>query len=199
MNNYTDKYIFCHIPKTGGTSVKHILLDDKNDDDIHFDRGHAKMSTRLNHARKYNITDTFKFTFVRNPWDRVVSGYAYLSQGGANTRDADFFNKHISKYSSFDDFVTNIESVINQGYFFGNMNHFTPMIDWLDRPIDFVGKLESIDADFKYIKEKLNLTCNLVTKNKSKRKHYKEYYTAKSRDIISDVYASDIEQFDYKY
>ena len=47
----------------------------------------------------------FKFTFVRNPYDRLFSAYTFLKKGGINDQDNNFAKKYLSEYNSFDNFV----------------------------------------------------------------------------------------------
>ena len=49
----------------------------------------------------------FKFTFVRNPYDRLVSAFHYLKQGGMNEKDKAFKEQELSSFENFGDFVRN--------------------------------------------------------------------------------------------
>lgn len=62
----TDKVIFVHIPKTGGTSIRMSLKG------MHLLKQHRTMDEVPEWC---DIDDYFKFTFVRNPWDRILSLY----------------------------------------------------------------------------------------------------------------------------
>ena len=68
MINHKHKFIFIHINKCGGTSIDKVFSGKF--------RGHKKAFDykKLNPKEFENY---FKFTFVRNPWDRVVSFYHY--------------------------------------------------------------------------------------------------------------------------
>ena len=65
--------------------------------------------------------------------------------------------------------------------------------------LDFLGRFESLNEDYKYIMEKLQLKFELTETNKSKRKDYKEYYNETVRQKISDLYSKDIQIFDYNF
>jgi len=68
------KIIFIHIPRTGGTSVEEYFQ---------FKHQHgwkpdtAQHLTLKEYSDHYDVEDYFKFTIVRNPWDRLVSWYLW--------------------------------------------------------------------------------------------------------------------------
>lgn len=81
MISHRKRFIFVHIPKTGGSSVAHalrrhgILLQyPQNWDSIYFKHAHASDLKRMmgDEFERY-----FRFTVVRNPWDWAVSSYAF--------------------------------------------------------------------------------------------------------------------------
>ena len=68
MVNHKHKYIFIHIPKTGGTSIESAL----NIKQKHKDHEYYKKELK-------QYTDFFVFTIVRNPFDRSVSDYKWAT------------------------------------------------------------------------------------------------------------------------
>src|SRR5215813_14048351 len=92
MISHKHKFIFVHIPKTAGTSIEEALRDEtcqllRNEWD-HTRAPHAP----LNHLTLRELADChiltpaqlksyFKFCFVRNPWDRLVSEIFYSGLG----------------------------------------------------------------------------------------------------------------------
>ena len=65
--------------------------------------------------------------------------------------------------------------------------------------LDFIGRFENLENDYKYICQKIGLTTKLPHVRASKHKHYTEYYDDETREIIADRYAKDIEYFGYKF
>ena len=66
----TDKFIFIHIPKTGGTFIRNLIKNGNFNiisDEIHL---------TLNQSQIY-IKDVPSFCFIRNPWDFYVSRFFY--------------------------------------------------------------------------------------------------------------------------
>jgi hypothetical protein len=81
MISHTKKFIFVHIPKTAGTSVSSVLSKygkylqgPANFDSMYFKHADAKALKRMLGTEFDNY---FKFTFVRNPWDWIVSNFEY--------------------------------------------------------------------------------------------------------------------------
>ena len=66
--------------------------------------------------------------------------------------------------------------------------------------VDFIGRFETIEADFKRITHRLQIKRSLQKTNTSKRnKNYKEYYTSETEKIVSAVYKRDIQLFNYEF
>jgi uncharacterized protein YpuA (DUF1002 family) len=67
--------------------------------------------------------------------------------------------------------------------------------------VDFIGKFENLNNDFNIVKNKLNIDVQLPHSNITnlKKKHYTEYYTQKTRDIIAEKFKVDIEYFGYEF
>jgi hypothetical protein len=71
MINNEYKFIFMHITKTGGSSIEKLF----NYEGIK----HQRPIELINILGQTTWDSYFKFTFVRNPWDRTVSEYFYRS------------------------------------------------------------------------------------------------------------------------
>ena len=82
----------------------------------------------------------------------------------------------------------------------------TNQLDWLVDPhgnelVDFIGRFESLEADWAQIAERLRLPAELphANANPEQRPHYSEFYTPRSRDVIAGKFAVDIEYFGYAF
>lgn len=183
------KCVFIHVPKTAGSSVSNALG-----------------IIGLSHLSINWFPESyFSFCFVRNPWDRVVSAFSYLSQGGSNLLDK--FNSmiYLSKYQGqFERFVKG-ELGENDSAVFHQM-HFRPQYKYVcDKDgkiaVDFVGKYENLEEDFGKIHEELGFSVKngLPRLNQSEHGHYKDYYTERTKEIVGNAYKKDIELFDYGF
>ncbi|MEH6608381.1 MAG: sulfotransferase family 2 domain-containing protein [Halioglobus sp.] len=185
--------LFIHVPKSAGRSVVRGLFDIKS-----VEHAPANWYQQLDRDK---FDRYFKFTFVRNPWDRAVSAYTYLAKGGsAASEDDQYWTQFINSFESFDDFVSRWMTAEN----IRRNALFTPQIDYLTDSfgrvdIDFIGRFESLEQDFKTIAEKLQVAASLPHLNQSRSQPYSEFYTSRSRAIIEQLYARDIAEFDYKF
>jgi chondroitin 4-sulfotransferase 11 len=139
---------------------------------------------------EYN--DYFSWTFVRNPWDRLVSTY---------------FNKIVNHFQSgmesfrgisFEEFVVELEKtdVIDSKC----DRHIRSLHTLFPSNINFIGRFENLQEDFNMVCDKIGIPQQeLPQKNKGKHKHYTEYYDDETREIVAEKYAKDIEYFGYKF
>lgn len=185
--------IYVHIPKTGGVSVAKALFGN-------YGAGHVPITMHRRIFGDALFEQYFKFTFVRNPWDRVVSAYTFLRKGGMDREDKAFAARHIAPYADFDQFVRcwlSAESARRS-------LHFRPQSDWLclrdgTLGVDYIGRFERLAEDFKVVCEQLGIQANLAHHNASQRHDYRQYYTGETAAIVGEVYQRDIALLDYAF
>ncbi|HIC46054.1 MAG TPA: hypothetical protein EYM37_05105 [Methylophaga aminisulfidivorans] len=187
------KSIFIHIPKCAGVSITTKLYGN-------LAGGHLKIEdyTRIFSPREF--LNYYKFTVVRNPWDRLVSSYHFLSKGGMNDTDKLWSKENISQYTDFKTFVKEWVTPENVMKYY----HFIPQTEFIFdvhnavKP-DFIAFLETLDDDFTEISHNLNIAVEIDKKNQSNHDDYKSYYDAETINIVAEVYERDIQLLGYNF
>jgi hypothetical protein len=65
---------------------------------------------------------------------------------------------------------------------------------------DFIGRFERLDEDWAFIAQKLGVAATLPHRRVNPRaRHYREYYTARTREIIAARFKVDIDHFGYEF
>lgn len=232
--SHKNKCIYVHIPKAAGTSIIEILQDpdDGIDEDfgetVPFAAADFKFDPPPNHLRavdylkyrylsKEQYQSYFKFSFVRNPWARIVSEYKYRN--------------YAWKYS-FKEFIFNY---FPQPSWSDRYCHVIPQYDFLydekgNKQVDFIGRFENIQNDFNEVCSHLNIPerklvhsnqsqgffhmrydagpCEILKRIRGKLSirqrqntfdHYTKYYDQETKDYVGKLYQKDIETFAYSF
>lgn len=188
------KCIFVHVPKAAGLSVNMALFG--NAGGVHKSIFHYSLIFNKSEFNSY-----YKFTFVRNPWDRLLSAYLFLKEGGLHKNDANWAENELAVFNNFDEFVKNW---VNQNNIEKEI-HFKPQYKFITIKgkilIDNVYKVENINEEFPKICAKLNIQNNLqvLNRTKTKIKNYRNYYDEETIKVVEKVYKKDIELFKYRF
>jgi hypothetical protein len=206
------KCIFVHIPRTGGTSIESALgvLGDwrvenrrsmfgvVDSPELAREIGSTAFlqhltATQLCRMLPDKFWQYFRFAFVRNPWERMVSVYSRM----------DPHMKEAAKSAgipidevSFDRFLERTEHFQH--------THLMPQHAFIfgaagECLVDFVGRFEHFQSDFAAICTKLGIDCALPHRNASTHDDYRAYYDETSRKIIERRYGEDIERLRYVF
>tara|TARA_A100001037_G_scaffold306597_1_gene353151 strand:+ start:66261 stop:66824 length:564 start_codon:yes stop_codon:yes gene_type:complete len=182
--SHKHKFVFIAIPKTGTKSINQTL--DKVTEDIDplnilkpGRRNHPTASETKNYFNKmgWNWNEYFKFAFVRNPYDRLISRLAYI-EGEHN---------------------------INPGRINKTLPYVLHQFNWIyDRNnknlLDFIGRFENLQADFDTICDKIKIQRQkLPHKNATNHKHYTEYYNDEVKELVARVCRRDIQIKKYEF
>lgn len=185
--------IFVHIPKTGGVSVARSLFGNLTG-------GHRRVSDyRLIYGER-DFQAFFKFAFVRNPWDRLLSSYLFLKNGGYNRADAEWAEAHLAHYETFQDFV---KSWVSPKTVLTHV-HFVPQYLFVcdasgNLAVNFIGHFERLTEDFEVIRRQLGIVAQLEHYNRSEPRNYRNFYTEGAEKVVERVYRKDIELFKYSF
>lgn len=192
------KCIYIHVPKTAGYSINKTLFGNQGG-------AHTMLSHYQLIFSKREFNGYFKFTVIRNPWDRLFSAYNFLKKGGGTKEDKKYSETTLSAYNNFEDFVLNWVNRAN----ILECVYFIPQYKFLCLPhsykihVDFIGFFENLENDFQYIKKRLFLDVSLELKKinvtSPNKLDYKDFYSTEMRDIVSKVYKEDIALFGYNF
>lgn len=240
MISHKHKCIFIHIPKTAGMSIEKAFATSLGLDfyksqcpplglsfNVNREIGPlslahlpAKDYVPLSYLSEELFKNYFKFSFVRNPYDRMVSIYKY-------------FGYH--RILSFEGFLKyRLPKMWKERYDF-----LMPQVNYIyDEDgkllVDFVGRFENLKEDFEEMRKNIDTPVNdLFHINKPPQKHnwysrwnrryifkelkqrpylikhiylfspsdkkYYEYYTEETKKIVEGYYLQDIERFNYDF
>jgi len=210
MNN--DNIYFIWIPKTAGSSLfkefkkqnckklKNLsqIKNFNNKGFVTFGHIHFKYLLKEKLISKEFFNNSFKFSFVRNPWDRLVSLYFYFKKYSYNG---------INRFETFDIFINYIyNNKISSigGYNVKGFSQCNPQTDWIllnnKKITNFIGKFENLDNDYDKLCKILNLSkLKLLHSNRSNHLNYKNYYNDYLKNIVKKIYLKDIEMFKYTF
>ncbi|EIU7473183.1 sulfotransferase family 2 domain-containing protein [Campylobacter coli] len=196
FKDFHDKYkcIFIHVPKVAGSSIERVIYQTDK-----WLVGHVKASDYTKFD-KDKFDSYFSFGFVRNPYDRFVSAYHYLKNDSPDPCDIKWGRLHINNLT-FEEFILSLQDEEFKEEILSK-NHFSFQYKYLcDKNmnilVNFIGKFEKLDNDFKKILNILRRKDSLVHINKSKHLNYRDYYNSQTYKIIREIYRDDFEIFDY--
>src|SRR5262245_56984378 len=134
-----------------------------------------------------NYKGHFKFGFVRNPWDRVVSCYCNKILNKCWEPFRECYDK------DFDYFVDFIDRH-NLAHADRHIRLQTRMIPY--KEVNFIGRFETFARDLKYVLKVIGLkNVEIPKKNSTRHEHYSKYYTQRTKQIIARKYKDDIAAF----
>lgn len=188
------KSIYIHVPKTAGLSLIHAVYG--NNVELY---GHKRIIQYQKVFKKFD--EFYKFTVVRNPWDRLYSAYCFIQNNGLNEHDKNAREQHLKHISSFEEFVL---IWLNKNTMW-DIIHFFPQYHFLCSEegkllINHILKFEDIiDGNIginRYFKRKIDLPhINKTTESKE----YKNHYSESMKQKVQEMYCKDIELFNYKF
>lgn len=208
------KFLFLGVPKAGTRSWHYDLVWNPQ---AKLGAFVLRMGIEEIRAKHPEYDNYFKFSFVRNPWARVLSTYNDKIKNPNNLNRQNIVSKHpgLRRRMSFEDFVDWLCS--EQGQDKWADGHWISQHRILETGegelfCDFVGQIESVEQDFPKICDKLSMPSVELTRRNVRGKlkwalagtrpsanYYREFYTDRTRDLIADRYRRDIELFRYEF
>lgn len=192
------KFIFVHIPRTGGTSIETAFgygfgnpVPEQKHNIVRHYLGHKSFKIAV--EKKYKI-----FTFIRNPWTRIISYYRWVHsfQGAAHP---------LYTYASgtFEAFVASLPFIIKYVGMVRPQSEF--VINTKNEiAVNYIGRYENYLEDWKIISKELGVPNvslpHVLNTKESENKSLEEYYKSLAiRNLIGEVYQSDLDMFGYTF
>ncbi len=208
-------FLFVHIAKTGGTSVRAALAPLRWRDPMYIPQF---IASRLSHATGHRIASKlprhakiiaakemlpqeffdklFKFAFVRNPWDLQVSSWHHLR------RERPQLLGDIPDFETFIRWKLDPERPY-QYHINTSIELQTDYLKDLDGTIlvDFIGKYENLQEDYEEICQRIGIKPPpLPHKRKAAdRTDYRQYYDDVTAQLLGDYFKPDIDEFGYNF
>ncbi|RFN57970.1 sulfotransferase family protein [Marixanthomonas ophiurae] len=182
-----EKPLFIHINKTAGSSIAKSM----GITEIHYTLAEYEQL----YFNQFNETlpkDIAVWTSIRNPFDKVASEYFYRVKHNQNKMDTNpisFEQWVIKAYEQRDPFYRDREIMFNT------------QCSWIESEINYnisFIRFENLQEDYNKLALKYN-GVPLVWKKKSKNKNYKDYFSERTKKIISNEFKEDLKHFNYTY
>ena len=211
------RYIFVHIPKTGGTALTQALEARATASDLLIGdtpkalrrrkrvaalaetgqaRGrlwkHATLADLEGLVAREEFARYFVFTLVRNPWDRIVSYYHWLQ-----AQNWDHAAVRRAKSSDFSGFLNAQD--MRRGL---SVPYGAYLRDGAGRDRGTLyARLEHLEADLAPLWTHLGFDLSPIARaNASERaRDYRSYYSAEDAALVGRLAAEDIARFGYRF
>lgn len=185
-----DNWIFVHIQKTGGTSIRRALG---------LPIGAGRQHHTSTELRALYGDDAwqraFTFAFVRNPWDRLVSWWSMIEEQRAKpASQRNRFATHVLENACTFEAFLHLDDKEFRDRIWRNQ------VDYLTEKVDYVGRFERLEADFSIVATKIGRPgLSLPGINRSNHAHYSSFYSEATARLVAVRYARDIDAFGYCY
>jgi hypothetical protein len=210
------RFLFVHIAKTGGTSVRAALEGLRWRDPWYWPMflcsrfshlsGH-RIGTKLpRHAKVIAaqellptefFEELFKFAFVRNPWDLQVSSFHHIRRERPH---------YLGGHENFEEFLRwklNPERPYQYHVDTSIERQSDYLIDLRGRVlVDFIGRYEQLEADFAEACRRIGITAPALPHRRhsaDRERDYRSYYTAETAELVAEHFRSDIELLGYRF
>ena len=188
------KCIFVHIPRTAGTSVEQAIRPDWSWESFKEEK-HILASTAKTIYKEY-WDDYFKFSFIRNPWDRMVSMSKYSYFYGCEINNGKLDVSDYKKKFPQIEIDSRSKSVADKYSPISNAVY----LNILNEELDFIGRFEKLQEDYNKVCSTIGCTNKLGHKEQGEEKaNYTKFYTEDVKKVVGEVYKKDIEYFGYEF
>lgn len=203
----TPKFIFIHIPRTGGSTITAALPGD-NHRERGFDHWHIDATYLKNKIS--NFDEYFTFSFVRNPWDRLYSEYSYNKRYIEKLKLRDTYIPNGVNFFEECDFKTwLLDRKTWQAW--DKQKYYKPIqlqtqLGYLSVDgkvvISKFAKFENLQTEYKDICDILKLmpvSLKKLEPSKIRVADYRQAYDQEMIDFVHEKHIEDVTFFDYSF
>ena len=218
---YSDQYrlIYYSVPKVACTTIKTCIAKLENietkDLGVHQkNQAIKRLTMKESNASQYK--DYYRFSFVRNPWDRLFSCYKnkiydpprFFSKSNTYHNEKGEFKDFIKRYGDlgfrymlFEDFVNFVVKIPD----YLCDPHFLPQHYFIEpEKLNFLGRFENFQSDMSAVVKKIAPDFDAsevisAKKQSSSPGNYKDSYSDRTRELVAKKYKQDIKLFDYAF
>lgn len=189
--NQSRKMIYFHNPKTGGRSAIETL---GFEEETHVKFIHMTAVDAKRRIFQETWSSYHSLAFVRNPWDRMVSLYAYHRSLDYGMFQGFNHSHQVARLYSFSEWLTINAKTSKKSNWFG-----VPQSVWTE-DVTEVHRFEKMQGSLDEICNRFGLPVQSLHKNKSDRGDYQSYYSSQEEiDIVAEIDAETIKQFNYQF
>ena len=179
-------FAFIHINKTAGTSIVDVIGKPF--------RKHLTVKDVISVIGQQKWDQAYKFTVIRNPWDKVVSQYKHAIKMNSNNM--------AQKSIEFRDWVSCTYGEPKDPFYYARAQMFLPQVEWLkdfqDKiDVDKIIRFENLNEGINEVFKTLSIDSNLPHLNETYKTNYRDFYDNDSKQIISKWFHEDIQVFGY--
>ena len=182
--NHEYKFIFIHIPKNAGTSIRNSFDINGYDKKVVRRRyPHYSCSVIKKYCGDTTWNNFYTFSVVRNPYDRMVSYYHYHKSN-------QYRHKSTAREYDFSEWlVKGLDSNLKK-----------TQSEYLDVDINHVMRYESLQDDFNLVCDNIEIPRYELPKyNTSNHLNFAVYYGEKEKDIVKGIFEEDFYRFGYEF
>jgi chondroitin 4-sulfotransferase 11 len=179
------KFIFFHIPKTGGNSICDALFDGQP--------VNHRLYVRCEQADPVTTRRFFKFCILRDPLDRFLSAYNFLIGGGMTDYDRAFHDRHLVDKPPLVAFLNRFreDPAVRNHVHFLPQGHF--ITDRRGRVrMDYLGRFDQLEASFDAIARRIGVAARLPHRNASHRRELADSLSADAIHFLRGYYCEDM-------
>ena len=203
------KILFIHIPKTAGSSIE--IFFNMQRREMFYQSSPAYTIDTVRYAPQHFTAEImkkkfpqfdmyFKFAFVRNPYDRLLSEYYFMHQGRRGI-DINFFN-NIPRFERWAFGYLNKKGKEFTNCYCHKIEQYRYLYDGTGKQLIYsIGKYENLQEDFNKILKIMDYqgSGKLMKSQSAKYDKNKKLLTDKVKHRIKDVYYADFKLFNYKF